>query len=133
MRHQEKLIRIYAEIPAFTCKPGCTDCCGLVPFSRDEAARVPEREQIGCHCVHADKDIGRCTIYADRPFMCRLFGSAPAEPRLKCPHGCGPDKPLSSAKAKELTRRYTRILDAEGRGSSEINRLRNQISLSPHK
>lgn len=35
-----------------------------------------------CPVLSAD---GRCTQYADRPMICRLWGATPDMP---CPHGC---------------------------------------------
>lgn len=31
---------LYAMIPSFKCKEGCTECCGPVPFSDWERAQV---------------------------------------------------------------------------------------------
>jgi hypothetical protein len=101
-----KLAALYAQIPAFTCLPGCTDCCGPVPFQRREWARVKDKraapdDRIDCPYECASG----CAIYAQRPFMCRLFG-ATDEPRLTCPHGCGPAQKLSAAEAHRLTNAY---------------------------
>lgn len=32
---------------------------------------------------------GKCSIYEDRPFICRVFGAVKSE-RMRCPHGCKP-------------------------------------------
>lgn len=115
------LSSLYERIPAFTCIKGCSDCCGLVPWSPEEFAKVADRVPAGVTlldmngCVVPQRgtsgtcpffDHG-CTVYADRPFLCRLFGTAP-EPRLTCPHGCHPEKQLTVEKAKWMTMRYQR-------------------------
>jgi hypothetical protein len=118
------LERLYQKIPTFTCRPGCGDCCGIVPFSPEEFARVRDRLPVGSEVLEADGnsypvrsgsatcaffDRG-CTVYADRPFMCRLFGTA-RDARLKCPHGCQPQKILTKEKARALTDSYRRQTD----------------------
>jgi uncharacterized protein len=117
----ERLIR--REIPAMTCRPGCSDCCGPVPWSPAELARVADAippqarvEQVRGVTVLLDplnplrcpfvSPAGGCAVYDRRPHMCRIFGTAPAEPRLRCPHGCRPERPLTPARAGELTARY---------------------------
>jgi hypothetical protein len=110
---------LYDRIPAFRCKPGCGDCCGVVPWSENEWAKVADRAPPGTTTIKADDAIiptrpgssvcpffsSGCTVYNDRPFMCRLFGAV-RDPRLRCPHGCGPTHPLSAAKALKMTRQY---------------------------
>jgi Fe-S-cluster containining protein len=113
---------IYRQIPAFGCRPGCGDCCGLVPWSREEWARVADRAPAGVTLEAYDADTvipmrgasttcpffsGGCTVYEDRPFMCRLFGTV-RDARLTCPHGCRPDPLLSKQKADWLTMKYLR-------------------------
>lgn len=100
------LASLYSAIPTFECKPGCTDCCGPVPFSRAEwqAVKVKKHHRRGCLDCPYSKG-GACEIYEQRPFICRLFG-ATEDPKLACPHGCKPEKPLAVAEADALTRRY---------------------------
>ena len=114
---------LYRQIPRMACRPACGDCCGIVPWSPEEFAKVKDRmpadAQVSefrgsiiiikpgsANCVFLAADAG-CTVYEDRPFMCRLFGTAP-EPRLTCPHGCRPTRQLTAEKASRLTGRYSR-------------------------
>lgn len=98
------LDKIRNKIPAFTCKKGCHDCCGPVPFSEEELARVDERELTSLTCPYLSKN--GCDIYEERPIMCRLFG---AVEDLPCPHGCRPIGLMSSQQAhKILTSVYGR-------------------------
>ncbi len=80
-------------IPAFECEPGCHDCCGPVTASSEEMARLPEKGEAehaaalaGLNCPHLG-DRG-CQVYAERPLICRLFGTTP---RLACPNGKRPE------------------------------------------
>lgn len=107
---------LYARIPAMECKPGCTDCCGPVPARGEEVARAPlltveqvvARLESGCiDCPYSAA--GNCAIYPYRPFLCRLFGTAPGHTRLTCPHGCAPEKPLAPAEADSLADEYLRL------------------------
>lgn len=101
---------LYAEIPTFTCKPGCTDCCGPVPFGQWEDDKIGERRREVTDCLTCPYSAADdCSIYPDRPFMCRLFGAAD-DPRLTCPHGCGPAVKLTAEHARDLTRRYQRLM-----------------------
>jgi len=80
-------------IPAFECKPGCHDCCGPVTASSEEMARLP-RKSAAEHaqalaelsCPHLGAKC--CQVYAERPLICRLFGTTP---RLACPNGNRPE------------------------------------------
>lgn len=113
---------LYRDIPPTSpCKPGCSDCCGPVPWSEAEIARVaadipPIAEWIEImgargllnpltgKCPFASAE--GCQVYDRRPFMCRLFATSIEETRLRCPHGCAPKKPLSGRQAAALTDRY---------------------------
>ena len=113
MTSGNKLDKLYAKIPTFTCKEGCIDCCGPVPRCKSEEDRILfKMQQIGLACPYAVN--GKCVIYEKRPFMCRLFGAV-ASGSLKCPHGCGPENPLSEEEAFELTREYSKIVECDGR------------------
>lgn len=79
-------------IPAFECIPGCHDCCGPVTTSSEEMARLPVKSAAEHDAALADlscphlRDKG-CGVYAERPLICRLFGTTP---QLVCPHGRRP-------------------------------------------
>ncbi|MHB1678109.1 MAG: YkgJ family cysteine cluster protein [Sulfuriferula sp.] len=88
-----KIRHLRANIPSFECEPGCHDCCGPVTTSSEEMARLPvksdEEHEIALanlSCPHLD-DKG-CQVYAERPLICRLFGTTP---RLSCPRGKRPE------------------------------------------
>lgn len=79
-------------IPAFECEPGCHDCCGPVTASSEEMARLPLKTDAE-HAAALDElscpHLGGqgCRVYAERPLICRLFGTTP---RLACPNGQRP-------------------------------------------
>lgn len=80
-------------IPAFECKPGCHDCCGPVTASSEEMARLPRKtaaEQALALAELSCPHLGAkgCQVYAERPLICRLFGTTP---RLACPNGNRPE------------------------------------------
>jgi Fe-S-cluster containining protein len=79
-------------IPAFECVPGCHDCCGPVTASSEEMARLPVKSEAEhaaaleeLNCPHLGEK--GCQVYAERPLICRLFGTTP---RLACPNGKRP-------------------------------------------
>ncbi len=89
--HKVRFFR--TRIPDFECIPGCHDCCGPVTTSTVEMARLPvktEAEHAAAlaelNCPHLGER--GCTVYAERPLICRLFGTTP---RLACPHGRRPE------------------------------------------
>jgi Fe-S-cluster containining protein len=98
-----KLDALYAQLPQLDCQGLCADSCGPIPAGRSEGERMervsgrrleapPVRTVIDgtmevCHeCSMMDD--GRCSVYAIRPMICRLWGIAE---NLACPYGCIPD------------------------------------------
>jgi hypothetical protein len=110
----KKLEELYNKIPSMPCKLGCNDCCGPVPFSKQEAINAGinpgvGNNAIGFKCMFSGA-MG-CNIYKDRPIMCRLFGAVD-DKMLTCPHGCKPEKPLTSKESMKIMTKYMLILDA---------------------
>lgn len=107
----DKIKKLYAQIPSFECKPGCTDCCGPVPFAKSEWNQIIDKREPSIinllKCPYSYN--GSCDIYNQRPFMCRIFGAS-NDPKLKCPHGCGPKQPLKKKKAIRLTLQYQELV-----------------------
>lgn len=106
-------IRQRLEKYSFECIPGCTDCCGPVPVTPAEAERIASRypvvaqpqdgiapfgDDLKCGYAH-----GRCVIHAERPVICRLFGAVD-HPRMRCPHGRGPNRLMSDKQSRRLLR-----------------------------
>ena len=83
---------IRRRIPEFACEPGCHDCCGPVTASGEEMARLPVKSDAehaaaldALSCPHLGAQ--GCQVYAERPLICRLFGTTP---QLACPKGRRP-------------------------------------------
>ena len=97
----------YSKIPAVAgCRPGCTDCCGPVPFAPAEVMAAVEASgrwpfvDADCNCGYSLK--GKCDIYEVRPLICRLFGAVD-DPGLACPHGARAARPLSAEEGGAMT------------------------------
>ncbi|MHB9118206.1 MAG: YkgJ family cysteine cluster protein [Burkholderiales bacterium] len=94
MTGNNRKIRFFRRhIPAFECRPGCHDCCGPVTASSEEMARLPVASDAAHEAALADLScphLGEkgCRVYAERPLICRLFGTTP---RLACPNGMRPE------------------------------------------
>ena len=112
----DQLKKIYAAIPTFDCIPGCTDCCGPVPFSPSEWDRVDHKRQAtSLKCPYTN---GGCDIYQFRPLICRLFGAVDSS-LLACPHGCAPVFLLPEDTAREFLRIYHLMMLAELNNDTE--------------
>ncbi len=77
------------KVPMMECALGCHDCCGPVPLAPEEASRLPrqllkrpKKDLLSCRFL----DSHGCTVYDERPMMCRLFGAS-VERMLRCPAG----------------------------------------------
>jgi len=93
-------------IPAFECEPGCHDCCGPVTASSEEMARLPLKNDAEhatalaeLSCPHLGET--GCQVYAERPLICRLFGTTP---RLACPNGKRPAEMIDPHIEQQITR-----------------------------
>lgn len=124
------LAELYACCPPVDCEPGCTDCCGPVPFSRSEWERTglpfSEAKQTpalpGAYLAGKGDSIetlvclfrepGGCSIYESRPFICRLYGCGPG---LPCAKGRGPRFPLSATAMALLAGTYQTIVREEAK------------------
>lgn len=89
----QKIRFFRSRIPSFECTPGCHDCCGPVTTSTEEMSRLPiksdaehEAALANLSCPHLGSK--GCQVYAERPLICRLFGTTP---RLACPNGNRPE------------------------------------------
>ncbi|MEV3986578.1 YkgJ family cysteine cluster protein [Nonomuraea sp. NPDC049758] len=101
-----RLADLYAQVPQPNCKGLCADSCGPIDMNARERQRIRAR---GVTIPHHDDQLDqaaregdytcpalkdeRCSVYADRPMICRLWGAAEA---MACPHGCRPEGGLLS-------------------------------------
>lgn len=93
MNNRDIIVRLREQIPSFECTPGCHDCCGPVTTSSEEMSRLPVKTDAehdealnDFRCVHLGED--GCTVYAERPLICRLFGTTQHMP---CPNNRRPE------------------------------------------
>ncbi len=107
-----ELDAIYSGLPALECKGLCHDVCVAAGMSRAEWGRILEElwgrvpKGDGVHCVLLEK--GRCSVYPIRPLVCRLWGLVD-HPLMKCPHGCTPERWLTSEEGWALMEEVQRL------------------------
>ena len=103
-------VRFYrAHIPQFECVPSCHDCCGPVTTSSEEMARLPVKSDAEHAAALADLScphLGEhgCQVYAERPLICRLFGTTP---RLACPNGRRPEVMIDPRIERQIYRYFS--------------------------
>lgn len=96
-RQLARLDALHASLPALECRGLCADSChSHVDASDAERTRLYRRHGLdldtptadgACPALSRSFGSGRCTVHADRPTICRLWGTAASMP---CPHGCTP-------------------------------------------
>jgi hypothetical protein len=94
------------QIPSFECQPGCHDCCGPVTTSPEEMARLPLKSAAQHDAALAELSCpylgsNGCEVYAERPLICRLFGTTP---RLACPNGHRPHTMIDPETDRQIQR-----------------------------
>jgi Fe-S-cluster containining protein len=107
---------LYAELPELKCKGLCSGACGPIACSLLERDVIEKRAgkplRIGVHPALGPgtcsmlAPTGRCTVYGDRPLICRLYGLADG---LWCEHGCEPSRVLSKDEARDLIARINEL------------------------
>lgn len=102
-----RLAKLYRQVPAIKCKGLCVGACGLIVASSREAEAMQrvsgrpltfDRQTLSCGYLVA----GRCSVYDQRPLLCRLYGVVPD---LPCEHGCEAERMLTKDEG-------TRLMDA---------------------
>jgi len=126
-RVKERIEAIYAKVPEVHCQGKCWEYCSLLAMSGIEMKRLVDaggaagalvnRDDMLCGSL--DRRSHRCRAYAVRPLICRLFG---AVKRLRCPHGCVPDRWVSDEEAWALFSQVCMLsrelgYDEQGRGT----------------
>ena len=96
----------------------------------DPGRRVPMiREDLSCGYLTKDH---RCSIYAARPLICRVFGTAK---NLSCPHGCA-DRWLTTHEFLAIAQAVERIggpLVFSGVGGLDPSRRDSFLDIDPSK
>lgn len=98
-----KIGELYKKIPESKCDNQCTRCCtNIIQFTPSEKASMGGYEYNG-KCSHLID--GKCSIYENRPFVCRIFGTSEI---LRCDN-CIPERFLSEKETEELVHQYVLI------------------------
>jgi len=122
LEHKQRLTQLYDKIPEVRCPDGCTKCCGPQQVTHTEAEamgmgsdRTCTRWDDGYNCEFRTS-LG-CSIYKDRPLICRLYGAG----KYYTPMGCRirektgmPDNGIDEAKQREITFEYFVIMVEQG-------------------
>ena len=108
MSAARRLRQIYSAVPDAGCRGLCAESCAAVPLLAAEQALLSAATGRELPPILAAEDLscpllrdGRCSVYADRPLVCRLFGAAEG---IECPFGCRPARLLTDAEARALIR-----------------------------
>ena len=105
-----KLEELYQKIPKSTCKEGCSSCCSnSIQFTPSEYKAMggytfDTKQMICSHLID-----GKCSVYENRPFICRLYGTSEL---LQCEH-CTPDRFLTQDETNDLVHEYVLIKNRE--------------------
>lgn len=114
IRHMKK---IQQQVPVIECKGLCAEACQSVPITPVEsyflisttgvkvqpAKPNPPGEwtpMLGRNTVCPFLQQGRCSIYNDRPLVCRIYGH-PAM-GVECKYGCKNNHPINDERAMQL-------------------------------
>lgn len=98
-RTDAELDALYEQVPVIECQGLCTDSCGPVEGGHREMVRIrqagvrlPDRDQALRQMIANDGEYtcpaladGRCSVYAVRPMICRIWG---VSDDLPCPYDC---------------------------------------------
>lgn len=104
---------IYRSLPTINCKGLCSNQCQGIWMSETERHQIRKRKGFilrdlnkGQTCPLLDRITHRCTAYDIRPLICRLWG---VTERMKCPHGCQPDRYLTDREELSITLQVLRL------------------------
>ena len=97
-----KIKSIYKKIPKIDCQGKCQQSCGIILMSETEKKQLMKKgidipgfkthPIFGKHTCTKISDDGKCSIYKDRPAVCRLWGVVLEMP---FPHNCTAEKILT--------------------------------------
>ncbi|MDW7651387.1 MAG: YkgJ family cysteine cluster protein [Bacillota bacterium] len=112
-QQMDQMCKLLHEMPTYTCPASCNRCChgsilmsyleylnmitairkrgGIRELKELFAARLGTLEEEGkllCPFVRDDKGAEHCAVYADRPLICRVFGTtaSPCDEEINHPH-----------------------------------------------
>lgn len=103
-----ELKALYATLPKIECQRKCNAACGPIGFAPVEIVNIQasghELPTMVDHLIHGPLTCsalksGGCSIYNQRPGICRLYGLTKL---LRCKHGCEPERWLSEAESRQF-------------------------------
>ena len=112
-----RIDQLYSRLPKINCRKLCQESCGPILMTKPEwdrvlkkmglktDAKLPLNPDLTCPMLKN----GLCSVYTVRPLICRLFGLVE---KMRCPHGCRPERWLSDSEAED----FLRALDQIGAG-----------------
>lgn len=120
-RQRRIIMELRRVIPPMLCRPGCSDCCGIIPMTFWERKMMGVGDKTNMPSCEYLTETG-CSNYPERPLVCRIYGTINRETpaivlragnagllslkRLHCPRGCGPEYPLSWTAAADIMNTY---------------------------
>lgn len=137
--HATALRALYARVPGIACKRLCGDAyCGPIVMTELELAVLTTStpapadvepfgpgtviigdgngSYLGAACPLYDPSADACTAYQDRPLVCRLWGVVA---KLRCPHGCRPERVLTDAEVAAMLDEAARLSAAWRRATGK--------------
>jgi uncharacterized protein len=110
MTPERRLRALYDELPELECLGLCAEACAYIGMTSLEQHLIsanggPEISMLDDPCP-ALNFMGRCSVYEDRPLICRLWGIADDMP---CHYGCKPSRQLTRNEGFDLLRRAREI------------------------
>lgn len=101
---------LYASLPRIDCQKKCGSFCGPIAMGPQEWDRVVARVGREPSAQTLMRDLrcpfatpkGTCSVYDVRPLICRLWGTV--KDAMECPHGCVPERWLTTDEAWTLLR-----------------------------
>ena len=112
-------------------------CCGIIPMSKEsikkESFQVKPKEIIeddkemayiitdDLFCVYLNRETRRCSIYENRPEVCKLYGVS-KDKRLQCAYFKPSGNKRSEASKKQVEKYIDKMIDDLNQG-----RIRSKI------
>lgn len=107
-----ELQKIYDKIPKIDCQGLCTRYCSVIGGTKAEFHNM---EQAGGEKPRCTNNLvcnflknNKCSIYRERPYVCRLYGSSPD---ILCKFGCVPDRVLTKEESYKIALEIHNLLD----------------------
>ena len=118
------LVQLWARMPKVECRGLCHAACTIIPLEDSENNLIWEREGFNLSgriqaavtreaikpqdedlkvvpCPALDQKTKLCTIYENRPIICRAFGAMKAG-SIRCPHGCKSERWFDAMELTEI-------------------------------